>query len=247
MGPVTVTNDAKTAIDAVNELKATGGGDCPELAMTGLYEALLRSLPESTIYLFTDADAKDGQRRKEVMSLASENKIKVNFVLTGTCSRRKKRHIQQSFIFRRLNRSKRNGQGQTLYQAIASQTGGQVLETSKAGIADAVKVIDGGVSGKSGVSLRKVELLDIRESRAQYFGGHSFYVDIDSTLESLVLILTAAGSPSLDVKPVEGNEATTVSKVFTTTKPFNRKVSVAGQSFFFCCYFCYLTAYLRQS
>ena len=233
MGPVTITNDASTVIDAVNKLKANGGGDCPELAMMGLYKALLRSLPESTIYLFTDADPKDEQRRKEVMSLALENKIKITFVLTGKCKRRKKRHIQQSFIFRRLNRSKRNGQGQTLYQAIAAQTGGQVLETSKAGIADAVKVIDGGVSDKSSVSLRKVELLDIRESRAQYFSGHSFYVDIDSTLESVVLILTAAGSPSLDVKPVEGNEAITMSKVLTTSKPFNRKVSFAGKSLFF--------------
>ena len=207
VGPVTVTNDAKTVIDAVNKLKATGGGDCPELAMTGLYKALLRSLPESTIYLFTDADAKDEQQRKEVMSLALENKIKITTILSGRgeCKRRKKRHIQQSFIFRRFNRSKRSGRGQTLYQAIAAQTGGQVLETSKAGIADALKIIDRGASDKSSVSLRKVELLDIRESRAQYFSGHSFYVHIDSTLESLVLTLTAAGSPSLDVKPVEGN------------------------------------------
>ena len=207
VGPVTVTNDAKTVIDAVNKLKATGGGDCPELAMTGLYKALLRSLPESTIYLFTDADAKDEQQRKEVMSLALENKIKITTILSGRgeCKRRKKRHIQQSFIFRRFNRSKRSGRGQTLYQAIAAQTGGQVLETSKAGIADALKIIDRGASDKSSVSLRKVELLDIRESRAQYFGGRSLYVHIDSTLESLVLTLTAAGSPSLDVKPVEGN------------------------------------------
>ena len=129
VGPVTVTNDAKTVIDAVNKLKATGGGDCPELAMTGLYQALLHSLPESTIRLFTDADPKDEQRRKEVMSLALENKVRIMFVLTGKCKRRKKRHIQKSFIFRRLNRSKRSGQGQTLYQAIAAQTGGQVLET----------------------------------------------------------------------------------------------------------------------
>ena len=205
MGPVTVTNDAKTVIDAVNNLKAKGGGDCPELAMMGLYKALLHSLPESDIYLFTDADAKDEQRRKEVISLASENKIRITFFVTGKCKRRKKRRIEQSFIFRRLNRSKRSGQGQTLYQAIAAQTGGQVLETSKAGIADALKIIDRGASDKSSVSLRKVELLDIRESRAQYFSGHSFYVHIDSTLESLVLTLTAAGSPSLDVKPVEGN------------------------------------------
>ena len=205
VGPVTVTNDAKTVIDAVNNLKAKGGGDCPELAMMGLYKALLRSLPESDIYLFTDADAKDEQRRKEVISLASENKIRITFFVTGKCKRRKKRRIEQSFIFRRLNRSKRSGQGQTLHQAIAAQTGGQVLETSKAGIADALKIIDRGASDKSSVSLRKVELLDIRESRAQYFGGHSFYVHIDSTLESLVLTLTAAGSPSLDVKPVEGN------------------------------------------
>ena len=192
-------------IDAVNKLKASGGGDCPELAMTGLYQALLHSLPESTIYCFTDADAKDEHRRKEVMSLALKKKVKITFLLAGSCKRRKKRHLEQSFIFRRLNRFKRSGQSQTLYQAIAAQTGGQVLETSKAGIADALKIIDRGASDKSSVSLRKVELLDIRESRAQYFSGHSFYVHIDSTLESLVLTLTASGSPSLDVKTVEGN------------------------------------------
>ena len=79
MGPVTVTNDAKTVVDAVSKLKPTGGGDCPELAMTGLYQALLYSLPESNIYLFTDADAKDEQRRKEVMSLALKKKFRSLF------------------------------------------------------------------------------------------------------------------------------------------------------------------------
>ena len=90
MGPVTVTNDAKTMIDAVNKLKATGGGDCPELAMTGLYQALLHSLPESTIYCFTDADAKDEHRRKEVMSLALKKKVKITFLLAGRCKRGQK-------------------------------------------------------------------------------------------------------------------------------------------------------------
>ena len=59
MGPVTVTNDAQQAIDAVNNLKQSSGGDCPELGMTGLYQALLRCLPESNIYYFSDADMKD--------------------------------------------------------------------------------------------------------------------------------------------------------------------------------------------
>ena len=209
MGPVTVTSDAKTVIDAVNNLTASGGGDCPELGMTGVYQALLHCPPETIIYYFSDADVKDEYREREVMSLAKEKKVKINFILSGKCSRRKTRDAQQSDQLLNLresrrHRTRRNVQIQALYQAIAAQTGGQVLETSKAGVAQVVEVIDSGGSSNSSGALRKVELLNIKETRTQSFSSQTHFVDIDSTLQSLVFILTAANSPSLDVKTAEG-------------------------------------------
>ena len=209
VGPVTVTSDANTVIDAVNNLTASGGGDCPELGMTGVYQALLHCPPETIIYYFSDADVKDEHREREVMSLAKEKKVKINLILSGECGRRRKRDAQQSdqlshFIESHRHRTRRNAQSQALYQAIAAQTGGQVLETTKARVAQVVEVIDSGGSSNSSVTLRKVELLNMKETRTQSFSGQVHFVDVDSTLERLVFILTAANSPSIDVKTEEG-------------------------------------------
>ena len=201
-----MTNDAQKAIDAVNNLTANGGGDCPELGMTGLYQALLHCLPDSKLYYFSDADVKDEARKNEVMSLAKEKKVKIVFFLTGQCGRRKRRHIQRSGVLKNSHRTKRSAQGQALYQELATQTGGQVLETSKSEISQVVKVINPVSSTNSSVNLMEVELLNVEESRAQYFNGHTYFVDIDNTLKRLVVALTAASSPSLDIETVvEGN------------------------------------------
>ena len=205
VGPVTLTSNAQEVIEAVNNLTASGGGDCPELGMTGLYQALLHCLPESIIYYFSDADVKDDWRKNEVDSLAKDKKVTLNFILTGQCSRRRKRDMSQSLHQRPApHRTRRTVQGQALYQDLATQTGGQVLETSKAQVADVVKVINPVSSSNSSVDLKEVGLLNVKESRPQYFSGDNYFVDIDSTLENLVLILTAAGSPGLDITSLEG-------------------------------------------
>lgn len=116
--------------------------------------------------------------------------------------------IQDVAVVRKeIQRVRRNAQGQALYQALATETGGQVLRTSKAQVADVVKVIDPAGSSNSSVALQEVELLNIKETSARYFSRVVYIVDIDSTLKSLVLILTAAGSPNLQVTSVEGNGA----------------------------------------
>ena len=122
--------------------------------------------------------------------------MKINFILSGQCSRRRRRDLSQSLIKPSANhRARRTVQGQALYQDLATQTGGQVLETSKAAVADIVKIIDPAGFSNSSADLKEVVLLSVEESRAQYFGGDIFFVDIDSTLESLILILTAESSP----------------------------------------------------
>lgn len=202
---MTVTSDGDVVIEAVNNLTANGGGDCPELGMTGLYQALLHCLPESIIYYFSDADVKDEWRRNEVASLAKEKRVKINFILSGQCSRRRRRDLSQSRTKRSENhRVRRTVQGQALYKDLATQTGGQVLETSKAAVADIVKVIDPVGFSNSSADLKEVGLLSVEESRAQNFSSEFFFVDIDSTLASLVLVLTSASSPGLQITSVQG-------------------------------------------
>ena len=206
---MTVTSDGDVVIEAVNNLTANGGGYCPELGMTGLYQALLHCLPESNIYYFSDADAKDEWRRNEVVALAKEKKVNIKFILSDKCSSRRRRDLSQSRIKRSANhRARRTVLGQALYQDLATQTGGQVLETSKAAVADIVKIIDPVGFSSSSADLKEVGLLSVEESRAQHSKGDIFLVDIDSTLESLVLILTADRSPGLQITSVQGKRET---------------------------------------
>ena len=199
---MTVTSDAKVVIEAVNNLNAHGGGDCPEPGMTGLYQALLHCLPESIIYYFSDAGLNDEWRKNEVESLAKEKKVKINFILSGQCSRRRRRDLSQSRTRRLADHQARRTQA--LYKDLATQTGGQVLKTSKAAVADIVKIIDPVGFSNSTADLKEVGLLSVEESRTQYFIGEIYFVEIDSTLESLILILTAESSPGLQITSFQG-------------------------------------------
>lgn len=103
-GPVTVTSDATTFLAQVNALTASGGGDCPELAMQGLSDAISNADDGSTLFLFTDASAKDSALAGSVAAAANQKQITINFGLFGSCS-----PIDPGFI------------------RVASETGGQIF------------------------------------------------------------------------------------------------------------------------
>lgn len=56
-----------------------GGGDCPEYAMTGIELALEKSKPNSFLYVYTDAAAKDYALFDRVKSLSLKKSTKVSF------------------------------------------------------------------------------------------------------------------------------------------------------------------------
>lgn len=86
VGPTTVTDDASIFKSALGGLFASGGGDCPELAMRGAFQALSASDDGGELYLFTDASAKDASLAGSVLSLATKKKSKLFFSLFGSCS-----------------------------------------------------------------------------------------------------------------------------------------------------------------
>ncbi len=107
-GPVRATTDPDEFKSGLSGLGASGGGDCPELAMTGTLNALAQTDEGGTLFLFTDASAKDSGLAGAVSGVASSKEIAVYPILFGSCS-----PIDPAYI------------------RLASDSGGQVFELSQ--------------------------------------------------------------------------------------------------------------------
>jgi hypothetical protein len=108
VGNAFVTADASALLTAANGLFASGGGDCPELAMTGLLRAVNAAPDASQLYLFTDASAKDSSLFSNVITQARAKQVSISFLTFGSCS-----PIDPA------------------YYAIAAETGGQLYELAR--------------------------------------------------------------------------------------------------------------------
>ncbi|XP_033629281.1 von Willebrand factor A domain-containing protein 7-like [Asterias rubens] len=143
-GPAFVTTDPEECIQYISGLTAAGGGDCPELANSGLELGIQNSVEGSIVYLFTDADDKDKDKLPNVEALIAEKGlIRVDFVLTEGCtSRRRKRASSTPYLS---------------YFTIARQSGGNIYFTDNDGIRDLTRVIQGNIRA-SQVTILKLSL-----------------------------------------------------------------------------------------
>ena len=73
-------NELSELEQAVNALRAHGGGDCPELGMTNILNALSFANPVSNVIVLTDASPKD-EDRKEVIAEAIRKENSIHFFL----------------------------------------------------------------------------------------------------------------------------------------------------------------------
>ncbi|RXM90958.1 von Willebrand factor A domain-containing protein 7, partial [Acipenser ruthenus] len=132
-GPVYKTSDANIFKASISLLTANGGGDTPEMCLSGIQLALINSPPSSEIYVFTDAPAKDDYLRNNILALIESTKSSVTFLLTNIVFR-KKRSGQQG------QRARSTGSS-ILYQELAATSGGQTIETTKASLQKMTAVI----------------------------------------------------------------------------------------------------------
>lgn len=86
VGPPFVTSDPGAFLARVNALRASGGGDCPELSQSALLQAIGASRKDSKLFSFTDASAKDAALANSVNAAAQARRIKITHLLTGSCS-----------------------------------------------------------------------------------------------------------------------------------------------------------------
>ncbi|XP_070537057.1 von Willebrand factor A domain-containing protein 7-like [Ptychodera flava] len=146
-GPVYKTTDPEEFRAAISNLTADGGGDCPELSMTGIELAILNSLPGSEVFVFTDADAKDINKTDDVIALGQARKTKVTNFFTSErgCSRRRRSTDGQSnanAIVPMTKQRPRRRRSLDAYERIATATGGLVLQVTKVELSTATEIIN---------------------------------------------------------------------------------------------------------
>ncbi|XP_037327460.2 von Willebrand factor A domain-containing protein 7-like isoform X1 [Pungitius pungitius] len=124
-GPMIRTTDPAKMKREISLLRATGGGDTPEMCLSGLQLALTGAPDSSDIYVFTDAVAKDIHLKDTILALISSTKSTVSFFLTG--SGRRRRSLRASSF--------------EDYKNLALASGGQAIQVSKSQLPQATDII----------------------------------------------------------------------------------------------------------
>ncbi|KAG9275573.1 von Willebrand factor A domain-containing protein 7-like [Astyanax mexicanus] len=164
-GPVIRTTDPNKMKAEISKLGAVGGGDTPEMCMSGLQLALTAAPTSSEIYVFTDAPAKDTHLEKTVFALIASTKSTVNFFKTsGTRSRRS----TGSSDFE-------------LYSNLALASGGQAIRVSKAELPKATDII---------IDTSTSALVTILQRARKTGSVESFSFLLDSSLSKVTAYIT---------------------------------------------------------
>ena len=72
-----MTNNATEMIEFLGNLRADGGGDIPEMSMSGMLLAAQNVRFGSKCYVFTDADAKDKDIKETLKGVITSRNVKV--------------------------------------------------------------------------------------------------------------------------------------------------------------------------
>ncbi|KAM8903729.1 von Willebrand factor A domain-containing protein 7 isoform 1-T2 [Spinachia spinachia] len=177
VGPVYETDDPHQFMQHMENLMALGGGDEPEMCLSGIQLALTHSPPLSEIFVFTDASPKDAHLSDVVKALALEKQSKVSFLLTEDPSYT----LQSRGRRRRKRRELLSPDRFSLYSSLSSLSGGVTIFTTNSDIRSVSAIVE------DNTAVDKVTLLHV-ESDKESTSSHSFRVD--SSVKSATLHLT---------------------------------------------------------
>uniref|UniRef100_A0A673VTR7 von Willebrand factor A domain-containing protein 7-like n=1 Tax=Salmo trutta TaxID=8032 RepID=A0A673VTR7_SALTR len=128
-GPLIKTTNPDVMKAEIANLTANGGGDLPEMCLSGLQLALTGAPASSHIYVFTDAVAKDIALKDTIVALIRSTKSAVSFFMTGDGARRSRRGVEsRAATFEN-------------YKDLALASGGQAIGVTKENLPQATDII----------------------------------------------------------------------------------------------------------
>lgn len=197
-----VTTDANVFKSAISSITVSGGGDCPELAVTGIFKALPFLDQDGELFVVTDADAKDGGLAPSAIAIAQLKNIKVNGFIFGNCSsssfslsKSTSTNTAEQFNDSVHSVNATINQVDSTYKTISDNTGGQVFALGISESSSITNLID------FSTLLNKVNLLSIRDTLTGI--AKNYTVPVDSTLTSVSF--SVSGTPSVVIKRPDGS------------------------------------------
>lgn len=201
VGPVLITRDVDQFESFIAGLTVTGGGDCPEMSLTGLKLALQKSMPRSKIFIFTDAGAKDASLLDEIKVLIDSSESEVNCALTGYCTSRKRRSIDEES-------SEASGRGYAnLYEELVAYSGGYYVMTTKSQLSQVLGIME--------LSLNAAP---VKVTRARLHGTQ-FSFPVDETLTEITVSVKSSSASrfSMNVLQPSGAQASSETVISTAS------------------------------
>ncbi|XP_063384780.1 hemicentin-1-like [Cydia fagiglandana] len=171
------TKDRNVFKNALSGISVDGGDDCPEMAMSGIKMGLQNSREGSSIYVFTDASAKDYNDYDEVEALSQKMGCQIVFVLTGYCSNKK---APQYLVYKKL----------------AKATNGQVFHLEKSEIGEILKYVLKTIESRNNV-------LKSKDFPPGY--GNTFDIPVDADTKELVIAVSGR-NPAVSVTDSGGTK-----------------------------------------
>nr|XP_046266994.1 von Willebrand factor A domain-containing protein 7-like [Scatophagus argus] len=206
-GPQIRTTDAEVFKNVINSLSASGGGDQEEMSLSGLQLALTGAPPNSEIFLFTDAPAKDKHLKSTVVALIERTQTVVNFMISSTTmvNRRRRRDDRQ------LQQSRISSSDAQLYRDLAQTSGGLAIEVTKSELPEAVSIVT-----QSSVS----SLVTFLQAARNPGKADNFSFRVDETVTDLKVYITGRSVTFTLISPTgESQQSTdTTGSLITTSK-----------------------------
>jgi|GEM_PF-1511201 len=163
VGEARTTQNPEELLNWVNAISLIGNPDCPELSLSGLIKGIEASSSGGNIYVFTDADAKDKNSEGYATAMAEAKNIKVNPILTGSCSTARDSSVPVDPV----------------YQRISAATGGQLVFLDKSDVEKYLTIIEPTLSGDFQPIMIIQDTLSNNEPQL-------YSIPVDSTMTTLV-------------------------------------------------------------
>uniref|UniRef100_A0A182Q292 Cell adhesion molecule n=1 Tax=Anopheles farauti TaxID=69004 RepID=A0A182Q292_9DIPT len=170
VGPRLVTRNKDDLLNALDQLQIIGGGDCPEAALEAIASAIEAAMPNSFVYVFTDATAKDFRLDERVLQLVQKKQTPITFLLTGFCDGK-------------------SSPGYQVMNNIAAASNGQVFDLRKDQIEEVLLAI------RNSMDIDHVPLEAIDSAKPK---KHEIGLNVDGTLREFS-VSVAGVKPTIEI------------------------------------------------